>query len=438
MPGSDATAGGAVLSEPGMEELVGELLDENERSQELSEQRKSVLDQSGEDFSGNKKEKLKEIKNTEKKVAERMREIVQDMSQVGNLNTSNATEVSNEQQIRENAENLAEVNEKKAEQEITQITDNLDTAAQELHEELEKQSEMSFGDSSSIQDVQEIAEDKKTPLPMAELPQTLNDLVGKMENLQKEFDEKAQTKGSMLKSLDADGPIAPGRQSSTSAEGKTGDEPPDAARETEGRSGFGRTGRASGEGVANVAEDIPQDKVVPPERNTGTSLEKGGVEDRSTEAQAGGTGLGKETNRTGEFGLDGELPDTILDRMRKTAGQMKKLRENVSGVVMDLQRYNLSTTRLEEAAEAMDRVVQAAEDGNFVKFRRSYNQALDQLSESEETIGQKVGKRLIRERKHAEAVGSSREREYSIPGEYEKMVSEYFRRIAREDDQNER
>ncbi len=359
-----------------------------------------------------------------------MREIVQDMSQIGDLDLSNATQRSNVQQIKENAKDLADVNKKKADKKMTQITDNLDTAAQQLHEELEKQSEMSFGDTSDIQDVQEIAEDKKTPLPMAELPQTLNDLVGKMEEGLEEFDENAQTKGSMLKSLDADGPIGPGRQSSTSAEGKTGDEPPDAARELEGRSGYGRTGRASGEGVADTAEDIPQDDMVPPDRKTGTSLEKGTVEDRSDEARAGGTGLGKETNRTGRFGKEGKLPDEILNRMRKTAEKMKKLRENVSGIVLELQRHNLSTESLEKAVRAMKKVEKAADKGRFDTFRRSYNRALKNLSQSEESVGQEVGKRLIRKRQRSEDASPKNERRSPVPEGYEDMVSEYFRSIA--------
>jgi len=429
---ADGEAGPAVASEQTFEDLVAELLDKSERSQELSEERKSVLE-SGEDFSGDKREKLENIKKAEKKVARQMREIVQDMSQLGDLDISNATQRSNAQQMREDADDLAEVNEKKANEEITQITDSLDTAAQQLHEELEKQSEMSFGDTSGIQDVQEIAEDKKTPLPMAELPQTLNDLVGKMEEGLEEFPEKAQTKGSMLKSLDADGPIGPGRQSSTSAEGKTGNEPPDAARELEGRSGYGRTGRASGEGVADTAEDIPQDDMVPPDRKTGTSLEKGTVQDKSTEARAGGTGLGKETNRTGQFGKEGKLPDEILNRMRTTAKKIKKVRENVSGVILDLQRHNLSTKRLEEAVRAMKNVEKAAEIGRFEPFRRSYNKAMNVLSESEEAVGQEVGKRLIRERQH-ETTRPEKVRESRVPNGYSDMVSEYFRTIAEPDD----
>ncbi len=430
---SDEKTGPSLASGKTHEDLVDNLLEANQRSLERSEERKSVLDQAGEDLSDEERQTLEEIKNAEKKAAREMRDIVQDMSQIGNQNLSNSIQRNNVQELRKKSDQLAEKNEEIAEEDITQITDNLDTAAQKLNEEIEKQSELTFGDSSEIQDVQETAEDRATPIPEAELPQTMNDLVGEMEEDFQEFEESQQTKGSMLKSLDSEGPIAPGRQSSYTAKGKTGNEPPDAARELEGRSGFGRTGRASGQGAASEAEDIPQDDMVPPNRDTGTALESGTVNDKSTEARAGGTGLGKETNRTGQFGMEGELPDTLLDRMRKTAQKTSKLRESMSGVATQLGRHNLSTQKLQEAMEALKQVEKAADAGNFKQFRRRYRQAMQRVVESEEIVSQQVGKRIIRKREQTDNNQTQNARGSTVPEGYTEMVSEYFRAIAEEE-----
>jgi hypothetical protein len=414
------------------EDLVNNLLEQSKESLELSKERKSVLDKSGEDLSDEEREKLEEIKNAEKKKARKMRDIVQDMSQIGNQNLSNSVQRKSAQELVKKSDELADKNEEVADKDISQITDNLDTATQDLNEEIEKQSRLAFGDGGPSQDMVETAEDKQTPIPEAELPQTLNDLVGEMEEDFQEPDESKQTVGSMLKSLDTSGPISPGRQSSYTAKGKTGKQPPDAMRELEGRSGFGRTGRASGQGAANVAKDIPQDDMVPPNRNTGTSLEQGSVTDKSDEARAGGTGLGKETNRTGQFGMEGELPDTLLDRMRKTAGKTTKMRENMAGVATQLGRHNLSTKQLREAMQALKQVEKAADAGNYVQFRRAYEKAMQKVIESETVVSQQVGKRVIRKRAESDAERPQNSRDATVPEGYTEMVSEYFRAIAEE------
>lgn len=414
-----------------LRELVAELLDTSADSIELSAQRKSVLELYGEDFTENTTARLQNIKHNEKRLAQYLRDVVQDMSALGNLDLPDATQAANMQELVKKSELLADIAKEKAEKPITHISDSLDTAEIELHEELKKQSEVAFGDTSRLQDEQELGENMKTPLPMAELPQTLGDLVGEMEEDLLEFEDEAQTVGSMLKALDADGPIGPGRMSSTSAEGKTGNEPPDAARELEGRSGFGRTGRASGEGVANVAEDLPQDKRAAPPRDTGTSLEEGMVEDRSTEAVAASTGLGKETDDTERFGMGGsQLPAGVLARMRKTAGDQKDLRETVGNMILELRRHNLPSVKLNRAARAMDMTATAAEDGEHQEFLRAYVESMDHLYQAEEDIGRSIGIQYIQEHQQTIDSKTSPATATDVPEAYKDIVSEYFKALA--------
>ncbi len=412
-------------------ELVAELLDTGADSIEQSRQRRSVLDRFGDDFSDDALARLQAIKDRETRLAHYLRDIVQDMSVLGDLDLPDATQVANYQELVELGEQLADVAAEKVNQPITQITDSLDTAELELHEELQKQSEMTFGDTSRLQDVQELGEDMKTPLPMAELPQTLSDLVGEMEEGLLEFEDEAQTVGSMLKSLDAEGPIGPGRMSSTSAEGKTGDEPPDAARELEGRSGFGRTGRASGEGVTDVAEELPQDSAAAPPRDTGTPLDAGMVEDRSTEAAAESTGLGKETDDTESFGMGGsQLPPGILDRLRQTAGEQEDLRETIGRMILELRRYNLPSVKLSRAARAMDSIPETARTGDLEGFLYAYRDSLEHLYDAEEDIGRHVGVRYLLEGRETAAGATRSFTPTEIPENYRDVVAEYFKALA--------
>ncbi len=189
--------------------------------------------------------------------------------------------------------------------------------------------------------------------PMAELPGELEDLIGElMEEEEALFDELEDVSSSAADSLDAgagwdamDGPI-----SNMSAKGVTGNRLPN-TNEIGGRSGEGRSGKASGEMVGEEA--VGKGGRRTPSRLTPDPYMKGQIKDHSRDPVGGATGGGKESGEGGA-GLEGPTPPQRGDRDRsRLAGKQAALRNKAEAIDLQFQIMNFHRTDLQRLIELM-------------------------------------------------------------------------------------
>jgi len=237
--------------------------------------------------------------------------------------------------------------------------------------------------------------------------------------------------GSYLNSLDhTAGPVADGTISSTSAKGKTGDQKPE-DNVIQGRSGAGRSGMSDGQLVESVAKDLEQNEYGLRERVSNTPLESGQVEDQDAGAATGGTGLGKTTDSTTQFGMGGKLPPRVLDMMRATLQTQQNITQASQDLVTTLKRHNLSTTELETSIQAMKSLEESLKQADGIGIARAYNETVDSLRKSHSAVGNQVAIQYTRDKALARRLQNmiARRPTLSFKG-YDHMVSAYFEALA--------
>jgi hypothetical protein len=237
--------------------------------------------------------------------------------------------------------------------------------------------------------------------------------------------------GSYLNSLDhTAGPVADGTISSTSAKGKTGDQRPE-DNILEGRSGAGRTGMSDGQLVESVAKDLDQNEYGLRERVSNTPLEDGQVEDQDVGAATGGTGLGKTTDSTTQFGVGGKLPPKVLEMMQATLETQQNIRQASQDLVLKLKRHNLSTTELETSIRAMKIVEDSLKRADGIGITRAYTETVNSLRKSRSTVGRQVAVQYTQEGESGRELENMlpRNRTLNFKG-YNHMVSAYFEALA--------
>jgi len=215
-------------------------------------------------------------------------------------------------------------------------------------------------------------------IPHAELPEQLEDLVGDLleeeEDLFEEMEDVTSNAGDSIDKgagWDAmDGPI-----SSFAAKGVTGNRLPNTS-EISGRSGEGRTGKASGEFVEETATGKGGRRT--PTRLSPDAFSKGEVKDTSPEAPTGATGGGKISG-SGSEGLEGPVPPEVQRRMGTLAGRQAQLRNKAEGVKAALQVRNYDSFSLNEAIDAMRKIQRDILAGRYRNALRRKDVVLDNL-----------------------------------------------------------
>jgi hypothetical protein len=335
--------------------------------------------------------------------------------------------------IYQKAEELADKAQEAAEmRQARQDAYRLETEAVEMAEELVINCEATLGARDDIQFVAEIPEDEQLVAPLAELPAELEDLVSDLITSQEEMRPEVEDIGSYLNSLDhTAGPVMDGTISSTSAKGKTGDQRPE-DNVIEGRSGAGRTGMADGQLVESVAKDLDDNEYGVRERVSNTPLEAGQVDDQDVGAATGGTGLGKTTDSTTEFGVGGKVPPKVLDTMKEALQTQRNVRQASQEVVTELKRYNLSVTELQAAIEGMKKTEAAIQRADGIGIRAAYDQTVDALKKSRGALGTQLAMQSTRDPALAKKLEgmASRKRALDFKG-YSDMVSAYFEALAK-------
>ena len=416
-----------------LENTVKELEDFVEQQKQIMEQRQLVQDKPPEDFSSEDEKLLEDLAIDQSKLAEVLGNVVNDLTNMNLLDFGDSKMVEQTKSVYQKAEDLAAKAEDAAEmRQARQDAYRLETEAVEMAEELMINCEATLGARDDIQFVAEIPEDEQLVAPLAELPAELEDLVGDLITTQEEMRPEVEDIGSYLNSLDhTAGPIADGTISSTSAKGKTGDQKPE-DNVLEGRSGAGRTGMSDGQLVESVAKDLTDNEYGVRERVSNTPLEAGQVDDQDVGAATGGTGLGKTTDSTTEFGVGGKLPAKVLDMMKEALQTQRNVRKASQEVVTELKRYNLSVADLEASIEAMKKVEAAIQGADGIGIRAAYDQTVDALKKSRGALGTQLAMQSTRDQALAKKLdnATSRKRALDFKG-YSDMVSAYFEALAK-------
>jgi hypothetical protein len=423
-----------------LENTVKELDEFVERQNDIMQKRQMVLDQPPEDFSREDEELLEDLAIDQSKLAEILANVVSDLSNMNLLDFGDSQMVESSKSIYQKAEDLADKAEEAAEmRQARQDAYRLETEAVEMAEELMINCEATLGFHDDIQFVAEIPEDEQLMAPLAELPTELEDLVGDLITSEEEMRPEVEDIGSYLNSLDhTAGPVADGTISGTSAKGKTGDQKPE-DNVLQGRSGAGRSGMSDGQLVEPVAKDLSDNEYGLRERVSNTPLEDGQVEDQDVGAATGGTGLGKTTDSTTQFGVGGKLPPKVLEMMKEALQTQQNVRQASQDVVTQLKRYNLSVTNLDASIQAMKKVEESLKRADGIAIRTAFDQTVGALRKSHSAVGTQLALQQTRDQALAKRLENmiSRRQALDFKG-YNQMVSAYFEALARAERQNER
>jgi len=223
-----------------------------------------------------------------------------------------------------------------------------------------------------------------------------------------------------------DGPI-----SSFSAKGVTGNRLPNTS-EISGRSGEGRTGKASGEFVEETATGKGGRRT--PTRLSPDDFSKGEVKDTSGEAPTGATGGGKISG-SGQEGLEGPVPPEVQRRMGALAGKQAQLRNKAEGVKAGLQVRNYESFTLDRAIDQMRRVERDLLAGRYHNAMRRRDVVLENLKGTKMLL---TGEMRVR-RDSSAALPTEVQKdvldalEKPMPRGYEEYLKRYYTRLSEGD-----
>ena len=269
---------------------------------------------------------------------------------------------------------------------------------------------------------------KASDVPLAELPRELEDIVGDLIDSAEKMDESVEDVSSNhIDSMDkgagwgtGDGPIA-----NMSAKGVTGNVLPN-QHEIGGRSGEGRSGRSSGQMVADEAEGKGGRET--PTRLSPGAFEQGSVKDKMQGSAGGATGGGKVSGGDGE-GLRGPVPPQLQQAMQRLAGNHAQLQQQAGEVALRLRAQHAGSPELETAAAALGAAARAASAGDAIALRQRHDQAVEALraARSSAIATGTARERIDLRRQESGITSQAGER---VPPGYEALVQRYYQALA--------
>jgi hypothetical protein len=200
-------------------------------------------------------------------------------------------------------------------------------------------------------------------MPMVDLPDELDDIVGDLIDKENDLFKQMQDMTSNWATPDGEmgWDISEGPMPNFSAKGKTGNQLPNDSEMT-GRSGAGRTGKASGELVEDYAKDVGgRDQI--PARRTQDPVQKGVVKEENPNSKSHGTGGGKASG-FGNEGLTGSTKPVDMQQWQRMATEQEKMRKSAEQLETALKLMQLPTGELKSSIDSMRKVEQQIKDAN--------------------------------------------------------------------------
>lgn len=268
-------------------------------------------------------------------------------------------------------------------------------------------------------------------MPMVDLPDELDDIIGDLIDQENELFDKMQDKTSNWATPDGEmgWDISEGPMPNFSAKGKTGNQLPNDSEMT-GRSGAGRTGRSSGELVENYAKDVGgRDKI--PARMTKDPFQKGVVEEENPNTKSHGTGGGKASG-FGNEGLTGSTKPVDMQSWQRMATEQEKIRKNAEQLEMALKMLQLPTGELKASIDAMRRVEQKVQDADVQGLKTEQVVVMHKLNNTYRAL---TGTTTVSFDSTMQLPDEMRQqildaRSTSFQPEYQELVEDYFKSLS--------
>ena len=405
-----------------------------DKLKEFVKEQKKVIEASKElakkpvdDFQETDQRELERLKAIEDQWDKFLTEAIADFSKVPDVDASNPHLAKELIEIKTDVEMASDALSKKATDVVVPLEELGMEAAQETVENLERW----LPDTPDREKWKQEEFAGDVQVPHAELPEQLEDLVGDLLEQEEDlFEEMEDVTSGAADSADKgagwdamDGPI-----SNFSAKGVTGNRLPNSS-EISGRSGEGRSGKASGEFVEETATGKGGRRT--PTRLSPDAFSKGDIKDTSPESPGGATGGGKVSGG-GNEGLEGPVPPEVQRRMGTLAGKQAQLRNKAEGVKAALQVKNYDSFALDEAIEGMRKVQRDILAGRYQNALRQKNVVVDNLKDTQMLLNGEV-----RIRKDSSAAipnevqkGVLDALEKPMPKGYEDYLKKYYERLS--------
>jgi len=409
-------------------QLVDKLKEFVDQQKKVIEETEKLAKKPVDDFTQADREKLAELAATEDKWEKFLANAISELSNLPVLDASNVSLLKELIEVKYDLEMAKDALKKDA----VEIAVPLEAAGAELAEEIVENLERWLPDTPDR--IKWSMEEPPEPMeiPHSELPEQLEDMVGELLEQEEDlFDEMEDATSGWADSLDKgagwdamDGPI-----SNYSAKGVTGNQLPNTS-EIGGRSGEGRTGKASGEMVEDTATGKGGRRT--PTRVTSDPFQTGEITDTSKDPPGGATGGGKVSG-SGNEGLEGPVPRETQRKMQRLAGRQADVRSRAEKINIDLKVSGYENFNLDEAIRSMRRVERELLVGRYRNAMRERHVLLNQLKSTGALLRGDIHVRTdVRSnlpdeyRKEIEEASQA-----PMPEGYEALVKQYYERLSR-------
>lgn len=398
-----------------------------EDEKEVVELTKQLADKGVDEFTSDDEQKLEELTRRQLKWAEYFQEKANDLSDVPAQDFALGSMAKEHMEVYSEVQAAADALKKKAVEIATAAEESATAKAESIEENIEKW----LGDSADNIAWKMEANEQELDIPLADLPEQLEDLMGELmaeeeELMEQAEDANANTLGSFDKGIGwdtMDGPIA-----SMAAKGVTGNKLPN-ANNVGGRSGEGRTGKSSGQFVEETATGKGGRRT--PTRKTPDPFESGMVKDTAPEPPTGATGGGKASG-FGREGFQGQTP-AAAKKLKRLARQQQQLIDKARRIAHGLEKRRYPTGQLPETINIMEQLKGELERGGYIPTAAqkrhvvlSNLREIKQLTQKEKRL-RRDRSALLPEELRDEVSASLKE---NVPREYKDMVDNYFRALA--------
>ena len=411
-------------------EKTDKMIEMAKRIKQISEELQKNKDLS-EDDAKIQKEKTEEMEELKNKMAEVLEKMAKDLNVFPDMPACNELV----QKMREVYEDVKQApgSEKTPASEIAVKRDENLLAGLENIKERIADMEMWLGNApDSVKWKVENYDKAEIPkIPLVDLPEELEDLVGDLLDQEEEIDQESQDSASnaMTGDIPAGWDTADGNMSNFGAKGKSGNTKPN-SNELGGRSGGGREGNANGEMVEGKAKDLEGRETK--ERRTNDAFQKGEVEEENPNSKAKATGGGKQSGQGGEGGMQGTAPPRNELGMRSLARKQEDLKRNTERIYSQAMLLYLPTGELDTSVLLMQQAMKALQAGDLPGFKSLQTQIVHSLVA---TLAPGQGRSTVQLDPMLKMPNDMKDEIYNaknerIPAEYEGMVSEYYKAIA--------